>query len=73
MAGKSRYDSNPLELAAAVRDACIAVAKEAYEAAGISGLCAEGRWEVAIGAMQSLDVQAIIENTGRARMPGANP
>jgi hypothetical protein len=47
------------ELAEAVRQACIQAALEAYEDAGISGLCAEGRWEAAIGAMQSLDVRQL--------------
>lgn len=47
------------ELADAVRNACIEAALAAYEDAGIAGLCAEGRWEAAISAMQSLDVKAI--------------
>jgi hypothetical protein len=47
------------ELAEAVRQACIQAALAAYEDAGISGLCAEGRWEAAIGAMQSLDVKQL--------------
>lgn len=47
------------ELAEAVRQACIQAALDAYEDAGVSGLCAEGRWEVAIGAMQSLDLKQL--------------
>jgi hypothetical protein len=47
------------ELAEAVRQACIQAALDAYEDAGISGLCAEGRWEAAIGAMQSLDLKQL--------------
>lgn len=47
-------------IAEAVRKACIAAAQRAYEDAGMSGLCAEGRWENAIGAMQSLNLQAVI-------------
>jgi pentatricopeptide repeat protein len=27
----------------------------AYEDAGISGLCAEGRWEMALDALRSID------------------
>lgn len=45
--------------AAAIRDACVETAIEAWEDAGMRGLCAEGRWEVAIGAIRSLDLQAI--------------
>lgn len=49
-----------VSLAEAVRQACIEAALAAYEDAGIAGLCAEGRWEAAIGALQSLDVKAIV-------------
>ena len=48
-------------LAEAVRDACLKAAREAYENAGISGLCEEGRWECAVAAIRSLDLQAIID------------
>jgi hypothetical protein len=48
------------QLAEAVRRACIDAALAAYEDSGVSGLCAEGRWEAAVGAMQSLDVQALL-------------
>lgn len=45
--------------AAAIRDACVETAIEAWEDAGMRGLCAEGRWEVAIGAIRSLDLGAL--------------
>jgi len=35
----------PLQMAEAVRQACIAAALRAYEDGGLSGLCQEGRWE----------------------------
>jgi len=41
----------------AVREACIRAAVDAYEDAGIQGLCAEGRWEAAIAAIRRLDLQ----------------
>jgi hypothetical protein len=44
--------------AEAVRGALIEAALVAYEDAGLSGLCAEGRWEAAVAAMRSLDVTA---------------
>jgi hypothetical protein len=47
-------------LAEAVRDACGKAAQEAWENAGISGLCEEGRWECAISAIRSLDLEAVI-------------
>lgn len=48
-------------LALAVREACVAVALKAHEEAGISGLCYEGRWEIAIDAMRNLDLAALLE------------
>jgi hypothetical protein len=42
-----------------VRDACIQAALAAYEQAGIQGLCEEGRFEAAVGAMQAIDVNAL--------------
>ncbi|MBI3571132.1 MAG: acetyltransferase [Gammaproteobacteria bacterium] len=47
-------------LAEAVRQACLKAAQEAYESAGISGLCEEGRWECAVAAIRSLDLEAVI-------------
>ncbi len=43
-----------------MRDACGKAAQEAYENAGISGLCEEGRWECAISAIRALDLEAVI-------------
>ena len=36
-------------------------ALDAYEQAGVSGLCVEGRWELAVDAMRSLDLDAVIQ------------
>jgi len=47
-------------LAEAVREACLKAARDAYENAGISGLCEEGRWECAVDAMRLLDIEAVI-------------
>ena len=49
-----------LRLAEAVREACLKAGRDAYESAGISGLCEEGRWECAVDAIRSLDLDAII-------------
>lgn len=46
-----------------VREACLMAAQKAYESAGISGLCEEGRWECAVSAIRSLDLEAIIDST----------
>lgn len=43
----------------AVRRALVDAALIAYEDAGLSGLCAEGRWEAAVDAMRHLDLAAV--------------
>jgi hypothetical protein len=50
-------------LAEVVREACLKAARDAYENAGISGLCEEGRWECALDAIRSLDLETIISAT----------
>ncbi len=47
-------------IAETVRQACLETALNAWEEAGISGLCAEGRWELAVDAMRNLDLKAIL-------------
>lgn len=54
------------ELSERVRRACIAAALQAWEDAGVQGLCAEGRWEVAVGTMRSLQLDAIIKSNAEA-------
>jgi hypothetical protein len=49
-------------LAQKVREACLEAALGAYEEAGISGLCYEGRWEIAIDAMRNLDLAMLIDS-----------
>ena len=60
----SRQGVVPLDeqrrIAEAVREACLHVALESYERAGLSGLCDEGRWEMAADAMRTLDLEAIL-------------
>jgi hypothetical protein len=47
-------------LAKRIRDACAEAALQAYDDAGLQGLCAEGRWEVAIGALKALDLTPLL-------------
>jgi len=54
------------QIAEATRRALVEAALQAYEEAGLSGLCAEGRWEVAIGAIRNLDVGPVIDATSNA-------
>lgn len=48
-------------LAERVRAACLQAASATYEQAGISGLCGEGRWELAVQAIKSLDLAPLLE------------
>ena len=42
----------PEDFAKRIRDACLEAVLQAYEDAGVQGLCAEGRWEVAVVLFQ---------------------
>jgi hemerythrin-like domain-containing protein len=48
-------------LAECVKAACLQAASAAYEQAGISGLCGEGRWELALQAIAALDLAPLLE------------
>ena len=50
----------PEDLAKRIRDTCLEAALQAYEDAGMQGLCAEGRWEAAIGALKTLDLAPLL-------------
>jgi hypothetical protein len=52
--------AQPRRLAEAVRAACIQAALASYQDALMDGLCAEGAWECAIGAMQALDLRPLV-------------
>ncbi len=53
-----------IRVAEAVRAACVVAAERAYEDGGTSGLCAAGRWELAVGAMRELNLQLILAPWG---------
>ncbi len=55
----SPSDRDRLQLAQAVREACIRAALAGYDDAAMSGLCAEGAWEAAVSAMQRLDLRPL--------------
>jgi hypothetical protein len=57
------------QIAEAVRTACMNAALEAYESAGISGLCEEGRWECAVQAIKGLDLEKLLAETTRSDEP----
>lgn len=49
------------ELAEQVRTACLQAALAAYEEAGMLGLCQEGRFELAMDAINNLDLSALTQ------------
>ena len=55
-----------MPMAEAVRQARITAALQAYDEAGVSGLCHEGRWEYAVDAMRGLPLRPLIEALLRA-------
>ena len=60
-------DTASRELAAAVQQACLRTAQNAYEQARMDGLCHEGAWESAVSAMQRLDPAEIVRDVGERR------
>lgn len=53
-------EPDPLQIAAAVRNACVLAALDGYQRAQIAGLCQEGAWEAAIDALRMLDLRKIL-------------
>ena len=57
----TRTNQHDRMLLEAARQACLQAAADAYEDAGIRGLCGDGRWEYALGAIRALDLEAVAE------------
>jgi hypothetical protein len=55
-----RCDEAGRAVAEAVREALKAAARQAYEEGGLSGLCAEGRWDLALDALGATDLLPVI-------------
>jgi hypothetical protein len=53
------------DLAKRIRDTCIEAVLQAYEDAGIQGLCAEGRWEAALGALRKVELAPLLRELKR--------
>ncbi|HEX6106488.1 MAG TPA: hypothetical protein VFZ26_12960 [Gemmatimonadales bacterium] len=53
-------DPDPRRVAEQVRAALVRAALAAYEDAAVRGLCCEGAWEVAVGAMRELDLTGVV-------------
>ena len=53
-------ESDTEKVAEQIREALVRAALMAYEDASIRGLCCEGAWEVAVGAMRDLDLSRVM-------------
>jgi hypothetical protein len=60
---------DPRELVLAVRDACRAALAEAHEEALLAGLCGDGAWEAALGALSRLSADELLQRAA-ARTSG---
>lgn len=58
---EEQIEGQRLALAELVRGACVQAARDGYEDASISGLCAEGALEVALSSIERLDLQALLK------------
>lgn len=54
-----------MDIAEKVRTACIKAAQDSFQEAAMSGLCMEGAIEAAIGSIQSLDLEKIINEQNK--------
>ena len=48
-----------------IRDAFLEAVLQAYEDAGVQGLCAEGRREAAVGALRTIDLAPLLREFQR--------
>ena len=60
------------DLAKRIRKTCIEAALQAYEDAGIQGLCAEGRWEAAVSALRTVELVPLLHEL-KARQQTSRP
>jgi hypothetical protein len=57
---EARRCAEALRVAEGVREACIGAALAGYEDASIRGVCHEGAWETAVGAIRSAPLEDIV-------------
>ena len=65
--GSPAPELSPEALALAVREACRAALVEAHEEALSAGLCGEGAWEAAVGALSRLSAEELLARAQRVR------
>jgi hypothetical protein len=65
-----RCDEAGRAVAEAVRQALLSAASQAHEEGGLSGLCAEGRWELALDALRTADLTGAVHRALTREPPG---
>jgi len=65
--------TDPVQIAERVRAACLQAALDAFEDAGISGLCLEGRWEIAVQAIRTLDLAPLMAPQANTAVDTSEP
>ena len=63
---RDAMETDARKVAEEVRGALVRAALMAYEDAAIRGLCCEGAWEVAVDAMQDLDLSRVMAQDSTA-------
>ncbi len=56
-----RCDEMAEKAGKAVLEAARSALTQAYEDGGMSGLCAEGRWDLALDSLKKLDLKAVVD------------
>jgi hypothetical protein len=54
------------DLAKRIRHTCLEAVLQAYEDAGVHGLCAEGRWEAAVSALRTVELAPLLREFKQA-------
>ncbi|MDZ7692020.1 MAG: acetyltransferase [Balneolaceae bacterium] len=67
MDSDQRDFADQMEIAEMVRAACVKAAQEGFRDASMSGLCMEGAIESAVGAMQSLNLESVLNKQDKNR------
>jgi hypothetical protein len=65
-AGSASPAPDPQQLALAIREACRQALAEAHEEALSAGLCGEGAWEAALGALSRLSAAELLARAARS-------
>jgi hypothetical protein len=65
--------TDTMQMAQAVRNACIQAALDGYQRAQIAGLCQEGAWECAVDAMRLVDLSMVLPAPAQHLPPSAPP